>query len=284
MSDARLVLVFDDGYAADYERIRPVLSDAGVPACFAVVPAWLDTEGHLTAEQTAALADRGHEIAAHGRRHRYLQAHGLAADADAGSGRVRVAGSVRPAGVGVRAGDRHEVTDGDRTEVRTVASTSETADGPDCVEFEAPLERPFEAGEAVLRPTEAVLRDEIRGVREDFDAFGVDPKTFVFPYDAADPRAWQLARGGYRTVANAAVRSLPNPPGTSPTEYRRYYLETDSLADVEIRTYLDALAEIGGVGVLAGHSAWETMPAERVARVIDAARERGVDVTTFEGG
>jgi len=280
MPESRLVLVFDDGAAADYEQIRPVLAEAGVPACFAVVPAWVGTDGHLTAEQVTELAERGHEIAAHGRCHRYLQAQGLAADADAGDRRVRVSGPVRAGDVGVRSGDRYEITDGERTAVRELADTGETEDSGH-VEFETPLERAFDAGKAVFRPTEAVLRDEILGAREDFRDLGERPDTFVFPYDAADPRAWLAARERYDAVANAAVRSLPNPPGTPPTEYRRYYLETDHLAAAEIETYLDALAEAGGVGVLAGHSAWESVPPERVARVIELARERGIDVTTF---
>ncbi|WP_206424993.1 hypothetical protein [Halosimplex salinum] len=49
---------------------------------------------------------------------------------------------------------------------------------------------------------------------------------------------------------------------------------------VEIETYLDSVAECGGLGILAGHTDWETVPPERVGAVVDAARERGIEVTT----
>ncbi|MFC7196916.1 hypothetical protein ACFQL4_23440 [Halosimplex aquaticum] len=76
------------------------------------------------------------------------------------------------------------------------------------------------------------------------------------------------------------MRSLPNPPGASPLDLQRYYLETDAMRLAEIETYLDGVAERGGLGILAGHTAWDTVPPERVAAVVDAAHERGIEVTT----
>ena len=90
MSDGRLALVFDDGYIEDYEEIYPVLDERGVPACQAIVPGWLGDDGHLTAEQLGELADAGWEVVAHGRRHRYMGPHHLAADAAAGDRRLRL--------------------------------------------------------------------------------------------------------------------------------------------------------------------------------------------------
>lgn len=98
---------------------------------------------------------------------------------------------------------------------------------------------------------------------------------------AADARAWELAAEAYDAVANASVGSLPNLPGTEPTNDRRYYLERTHLRRPEIETHLDSVAERGGLGILAGHSAWESGTPEWVAFVVDAAREPGIDVTTF---
>ncbi|MFB6135582.1 MAG: polysaccharide deacetylase family protein, partial [Halobacteriaceae archaeon] len=281
MTDGRLVLVFDDGYAEDYERVAPVLREADAPACFAVVPGWLGDEGHLTESRLAELVDAGCEVAAHGVRHRRLQATHLAADAAAGDARAVVDGPVFPDDDhGVVVGDEYELTDGSRRERRELVDKGETDDAQ-YVAFDRPLESAFAAGEAVLRPSEATLRDEVVGAGEDLRALGFDPRTFVFPYDAADPRAWSLAAERYDAVANAAVRSLPNSPGTAPTDLRRYYLETTHLTEVEVAEYLDAVAARGGLGILAGHSAWDSVPPERVARVVELARERGVAVTTF---
>ncbi|MFC5970890.1 polysaccharide deacetylase family protein [Halomarina salina] len=279
-SGGRLVLTFDDGYAEDFDQIRPVLADRDVPAVFAIVPTWVGEPGHLDAERLDELADAGHELAAHGRRHRHLQAHHLRRDAASGDDRLHVSGEVHADGHGTLAGDRYEVTDGETSETVEVASVTATDEGG-TIAVETPLSRSFDAGEAVVRPEASVVDDEVRGAREGLADLGHDPTTLVLPYGAADVRAWRAVREAYDVLANAAVRSLPNPPGTDPTNLRRYYLETTHLTRVELGEYLDAVAETGGVGVLAGHSAWESVPPERVGWVVDAARDRGVEVTTF---
>lgn len=282
MTDGSLVLVFDDGYAEDYERVRPVLDDRGVPACLSIVPDWIGREGHLSADELSDLVGSGWEIAAHGRRHRYLQAHGLARDAGAGDARVFLdSDHVFPGeDHGIYPGDDFEITDGEAKEVRELAGKGK--EGDPYVDFARPLNDDYAADEAVLRPTPSLLDDEIVGVREAFRDLGHDPSTFVLPYDAGDARAWSLIEDHYEALADAAVRSLPNPPGTSLTNLRRYYLETDAMTMVDIETYLDRVAEQGGIGVLAGHAAWETVPPERVAAVVDAALDCGIEVTTFE--
>ncbi|WP_225332741.1 polysaccharide deacetylase family protein [Halomicrobium urmianum] len=303
MDGPALVLVFDDGFAADYEQIRPVLDEAGVPACLAIVPDWLGEEGHLDANRLAELADDGWEVAAHGRKHRFLQARRLRADVAPGETEIPVDDHVFPgeahavvAGdemelVGESEGDQRNASDrasgsdrgerhASREEVR-VADTVDDGSGDPVVVVEELIDGRYAADESVLRPAEALLRDEIVGVREEFRELGYDPTTFVFPYDAADPRAWEIAAEHYDALPNAGVRSLPNPPGTPGTNLRRYYLQTTHATMPEIETYLDAVAGLAGVGILAGHSAWDSVPPERVAAVVEEARERGISVTTF---
>ena len=279
MSDGRLALVFDDGYIEDYEDIYPVLDERGVPACQAIVPGWLGDDGHLTAEQLGELADAGWEVVAHGRRHRYMQAHGLAEDAAAGDRRLRLAGGHVFPGEdhGLYPGDAFEVTDGERTETRALAGKD---DDEPVVELDDPLSAEFAADETVVRPTAAQIRDEVVGVRGKFEGLGYEPTTFALPYDAGDARVWRAVADEYDALVDASVRSLPNPPGTPPLSLSRYYLETSHMRMVEIEAYLDEVAAGGGLGILAGHTAWETVPSERVATVVDAARGRDIEVTT----
>ncbi|WP_436925412.1 polysaccharide deacetylase family protein [Halosimplex amylolyticum] len=297
MSDGRLALTFDDGYATDYDEIYPVLDDRDAPASLAIVADWLGEEGHLSVDRLRELVDEGWEVVAHGRKHRYMQAHGLAADADAGDERLVLdSDHVFPdADHGLYPEDTFEVTDGDRTETVTLAEKGrvegDDAGGDDeegasvdpgtpFVRFEAPLGSGFDAAEAVFRPSREQIRDEIEGSKRDLQELGFEPTTFALPYDAADARVWRVVTEHFGALADAAVRSLPNPPGQSPLDLQRYYLETDAMRMVEIETYLDSVAERGGLGILAGHTDWETVPPGRVAAVVDAARERGIEVTT----
>ena len=294
MHDGRLALTFDDGYATDYEAIYPVLDERDVPASLAIVPEWLGGDGSLTVEQLRELADEGWEVMAHGRRHRYLQAHALAADASAGDERLHLdSDHVFPdANHGLSPEDTFEVTDGERTETVTLAEKgtasvdSAGGDGDETtpyVEFEAPLGSAFDADEAVFRPSREQVRDEIEGSKRDLQELGFEPTTFTLPYDAGDERVWRVVATHFDALANAAVRSLPNPPGAPALGLQRYYLETDAMRMVEVETYLDGVAERGGLGILAGHSEWETVPPERVGAVVDAAHERGIEVTTVRG-
>jgi peptidoglycan/xylan/chitin deacetylase (PgdA/CDA1 family) len=283
MTDGRLVLVFDDGYAEDHEVVRPVLQRLDVPAVVATVPTWLGQDGHLTPAQLRELTGAGWEVAAHGRRHRFCQAHPLRAAATAGDERLRLGGGhVFPdSDGGVEPGDRLTVTDGNAAETVEVAGTAAGSDAA-VVDLASPLGSSFAAEETVARLGDDLLREELVGAREALGEAGFDPTTWVFPYDAASVRAWRLAREEYDVIANAAVRSLPNPPGSAPTNLRRWYLETSHMRPPDMADYLDAVAEQGGVGVLAGHSAWDTVTAERIEAVVAGARERGIEVNTFE--
>jgi hypothetical protein len=279
MTAGRLALVFDDGYAEDYDDIYPVLRERDVPASLAIVPAWLGDEGHLTADHLEELVGAGWEVVAHGRRHRYMEPHHLAADAAAGDRRLSLdSGHVFPGGDhGVYPGDEFEVTDGDRTETHTLAGKD---DEDPVVTLDEPLSAAFATDEAVFRPTSEQIRDEVVGVRGEFEGLGYDPTTFALPYDAGDSRVWRAVADEYDALVDATVRSLPNPPGTPSLSLSRYYLETSHLRMVEIEAYLDEVAAGGGLGILAGHTAWETVPPERVAAVVDAAHERDIEVTT----
>jgi len=277
----RLALVFDDGYAADYEQIRPILVDVDATASFAIVSGWLGSDGHLTWEQVRSLVDEGCEVLAHGCAHRYVAPHRLVDGVDAGDRRVPLAGHVFPDDhAGVVPGDAYELTNGARRVTVEVADKGREA-GVSFVELAEPLDASWSRDETVFRLPHEGLEAEIAGAAEALAAEGFDTRSFVFPYDAADVRALRIARREYDVVPNAAVRSLPNPPGTPGWNLRRYYLETDTLTRVEIEDYLDAVAEDGGLGILAGHSGWETVPVERVRFAIDAARARGIEVTTL---
>ena len=281
MSEPRLGLVFDDGFASDIEQLGPVLQSVDAPASFAVVPEWVGRDNHLTTDQLRTLTDAGHEIVSHGRRHRYLGVHRLTADADAGDRWLALDEHIFPDSVHeIRAGDTYEVTDGERTERVTIAG-SDGVTGDPAVKLETELDGGYAAGEAVCRPTTATIEDEVCGVRADFEALGFDPVSFVFPYDGADPRAWRVASDTYDVLANVAIRSLPNPPTREPTDWRRSYLEVDHQTRPELAAYLDRVVELGGVGLLAGHSDWATVTPARVEWTVRAARERGIEVTTL---
>ncbi len=275
----QLALVFDDGYAADADLVKPILERYGAPATLAIVPDWLGGEGNLSNAELDDLADAGWEVAAHGVGHRYLGARRLTVDAAVGDTAVTVSGHVSPGeGHAVLDGDGFELTDGDRVEEHVVAETVEGEAGPQLV-FEDEIRGDFAADEAVVHPDEPTLGEEVVDSKDALEEMGYAVSSFVFPYDAASPRAWELASDTYDAIPNAGVRSLPNPEGTEKTNLRRYYLQTSHLTDPEIDDYLDSVAD-GRTGILAGHSSWDSVTEARLAYVLDGAEERDIEVTT----
>jgi len=275
----QLSLVFDDGYAADYDLVKPVLDRYDAPATLAIVPDWLGGDGNLSADQLDELVGAGWEVAAHGVGHRYLQARRLTVDAAVGDTAVTVSGHVSPGeGHAVLDGDGFVLTDGNRAEEHVVAETVEGEEGPQLV-FEDEIRGEFVADEAIVRPDELTLGEEIIDSKDELEGMGYAVESFVFPYDAASPRAWELASETYDAIPNAGVRSLPSPKGTEKTNLRRYYLQTSHLTDPEIDDYLDSVAD-GRTGILAGHSSWDSVTEERLEYVLEGAEERDIDVRT----
>ncbi len=77
-----VTFVADDGYRQDWEVLRPIFKEAGVPFVSAVITGLIGTPSHTTLEQIKQLAAGGNEIVSHTVTHRVLSSLD-AADLDA---------------------------------------------------------------------------------------------------------------------------------------------------------------------------------------------------------
>ena len=57
--------MFDDGNDTDYLVARAIFAEQGAVACSAITTDWINSPGHLTAEQIIGLRDAGWEIMSH---------------------------------------------------------------------------------------------------------------------------------------------------------------------------------------------------------------------------
>ncbi len=64
-SNPLITFVFDDGNDTDYLVGRDVFLEQGAVACSAITTDWINTPGHLTADQIRGLRDAGWEIMSH---------------------------------------------------------------------------------------------------------------------------------------------------------------------------------------------------------------------------
>jgi peptidoglycan/xylan/chitin deacetylase (PgdA/CDA1 family) len=67
-----ITFVFDDGNDTDYLVARGIFAEQGVVACSAITTDFINTKGHMTADQIIALRDAGWEIMSHTVSHPHL--------------------------------------------------------------------------------------------------------------------------------------------------------------------------------------------------------------------
>ncbi len=65
LPDKPIVITFDDGWVSNYEVAAPILDGYGFKATFFPMTQSIGTKNHMTYEQLAELAERGHEIGSH---------------------------------------------------------------------------------------------------------------------------------------------------------------------------------------------------------------------------
>ena len=63
----------------------------------------------------------------------------------------------------------------------------------------------------------------------------------------------------------------------------RMYFRTSYRTLEEVGEWIDQVAEGGQLGLLGGHSYYDTLPAERVRDTLRMTRERGIEIKTLRG-
>lgn len=276
-TSGRVVFIYDDGPATDYDVFQ-IHRDAGVPGCSAVISEKLGEDGWLTPSEIREMESAGWEIMSHTERHRALSEIPLTADVSAGDDRLPVDVPRH----GAIPGDRLVVSDDHGEETVTVTGREEV-DGRSYLRLEAPLEDGYrvDAG-ATERYTDEIIEAALRESKQTIEATGVTVSNLVMPYGRYGEHAQEVAPETYDAVANASwddgLNSLAKP---RPYQLNRRYFKPNEMSESELATYLDSVHEQNALGILAGHTAYETFSKERVRTAIRMVEERNLEVVTL---
>lgn len=274
----KLVFSYDDSPDEDYTKTFPVHREEGVPACVAAVSSALGTEGNLSVSNLHEMVDAGWEVVSHTVRHRAVGTLPVTADVKAGDERVYEVSNRH----GAYSGDRVRIFDGDRHELATVAGQGVDETG-EYVRLQEPVETAFDADDTAIRYTDERIRNSLRESKRQLEAYGFDVSNLVLPYGINGRRARELVPQYYGAVANSKWdgNGLNPIEGLDPHRLHRVYFRRGQMTIPELERYLDAVAERDVLGLLGGHSAYESFTAERTRKAIRLAKERNIEILTL---
>lgn len=276
-SSGKVVFVYDDGPATDYDVFQ-LHREAGVPGCSAVISERLGEDGWLSPSQLREMESGGWEIMSHTKNHRALNEIPLTADVQAGDDRLPVR-ATRHATI---PGDELVVSDDHGEETVTVTG-SEQADDESYLTLEEPVENEYRVdADAGERYTDEIVETALEASKQTIEATGVTVSNLVVPYGRYGEHAQEVAPQLYDAVANSSHRDTVNSlAAPAPYRLKRRYFKPDEMTESELATYLDSVTEQNALGILAGHTQYESFSKDRLRTAIQMVEDRGIEVVTL---
>ena len=275
-SNGTVVFIYDDGPIEDYTKTYQVHQEFDAPACTAAISGAVGASGRLSAAQLHELEDAGWEIMSHTVNHRALDEVTVTRDVAPGDERIYVRSAIHG-----RAPGPILVSDGESSATVRVTGNGKDARGQ-YLELDGAVGRRFTAADGVTeRYTDEVIRHELGGSKRALTDLGLSVSNFVVPYYRYGRRTRELAPQYYTAVANGYYGGINpvdriNLAGMNRTYFRTSYRTLD-----EVGEWLDQVAEGGHLGLLGGHSNYDTLPAQRIRDTLRMARERNLQIKTL---
>lgn len=275
-----LSIIYDDGPAEDYEMYR-IHQEYDAPGCTAACPGLMDSnESWLTTDQLQEMHEFGWEVMSHTIDHRALGEVPVEVAIDEGDDRIYAQTNNQ----GRFEGDPIVVLGEGGEAEGTVAGNGEDDTGQ-YIELEEPIGESFAADGTVVRYTdeftEQILADSQTQLEEMVGEGQVT--NFIYPYERNEGFAGEVVPEYYDAAPRRDGAGGLNPEhDPDPHGLSREYMETDRMDEAEIEQFLDNVANEPDYGILAGHSQYETMPAERLEFVLEQAQQRDIEVVTVQ--
>ncbi|ELZ18753.1 polysaccharide deacetylase [Haloterrigena salina JCM 13891] len=276
-----VVFTYDDGAIEDYTMTYPVHERYDVPACIGVCPDLVQlSDDFLDPNHVGELHDAGWEVMSHTNRHRSVGRILLESDAEVGHDRIYVQANRH----GDHVGDPLVLFDGERTVEATVAGKGSDDKGQ-YIRLEEPIDQPLDAtNPAYVRYTESFLRTILSDSKRRIEDWGIDVTGFVYPYGRTDGLAESLVPEYYDAVPNyrTGVGGINPIDDLEPTQLHRRYIETDRSTPDEIEKFMATVASEDVLGMVGGHSEYDTLPAERIEFTIETALDHDLRIVTLQ--
>ena len=273
-----VVFIYDDGPVEDYTKTFPVHREFDAPACTAAITGKVGTEGFLSPAQLRELEAAGWEIMSHTVNHCALDEVKVTRDVAATDGRIYVESNLHG-----ELPNPVRVSDGESSATVRVTGKGEDAEG-EYLELDAAVGTDFDADDGVTeRYTDEVMRYELRASKEALTDLGLSVSNFVAPYYRYGDRARELTPDYYTATANGYYGGINEVGDIALDAMNRTYFRTSYRTLEEVGEWLDTVAEGDHLGLLGGHSYYDTLPEERIRETLRMTRERGIQIKTLRG-
>ena len=277
-----LSIIYDDSPIEDFEMFQ-IHEEYDVPGCVAASSDRLRHYGgnFLSGGHVREMYDAGWEVMSHTTNHYMLAEIPIAEDIGADDTQIYPESNQH----GQYEGEPLVVFDRDGNEAEAIAVDAGEDDTGQYIELEAPIGESFTAGSTTRvrytdERTEEIVADSKAQLEE---IVGEGEVTgFVYTYDRADGLVSELVPEYYDVTPRTNNVGLNPEYEPDPYALTRRYMQTDSMDESDIETYLDSVANEPVYGILAGHSHFDTMTTERVNFVLEQAQERDIEVVTVQ--
>ena len=275
-SNGTVVFIYDDSPIQDYTKTFPVHEEFDAPACVAAISSAIGTSGNLSAAQLRELEDAGWEIMSHTVNHRALDEVIVTRDIAPTDERIYVKSAIH-----AREPGPIRISDGESSATVRVVGGGKDTYGV-YLKLDGAVGKGFNAADGVTeRYTDEVMRYELGASKRALTDLGVSVSNFVAPYYRYGRRARELAPEYYTAVANGYYGGINRVDRINLSAMNRTYFRTSYRTVEEVGEWLDEVAEGGHLGLLGGHSHYDTLPAERIRATIRMARERDLQIKTL---
>lgn len=277
--------MYDDSPIEDYTKAFPVHQAENAPACVAAVNRIVSSETGVNPDQLHEMQNAGWEIIAHTVTHRAMGETPFLEPPQPGDTKLRVPYTAHAASTGdplcisTYTGD----TTSTSLEVVTIADAG-TDDASLFITIQDPVQTSFPDDITLhVRFPERILRWELEASRADLKRHGLEIDNFVYPFGSHGPFIDTLVREYYDAVGNWNRDGLNpgDPELLNPYRIGRSYMRTDMHSLDEIAAFLDEVRDGNLLGMIAGHTYFPTIPAERIRSTIRLARERDIEIVTL---
>lgn len=270
------MFIYDDGPIEDYTKTFPIHREFDAPACVAAIANAVGTDGYLSADQLRDLEGAGWEILSHTVNHCALDEVTVTRDVAPRDERVYVENAVHG-----RLPNPILISDGESSITASVDGKGEDDRG-EYLELDGAVGAAFDADDGVTeRYTDEVLRYELGASKELLTDLGLSVSNFVCPYYRYGDRAEELASDYYVSTANGHYGGINEIGDITLDELNRTYFRTSRRSLDGVGKWLDKVAEGDHLGLLGGHSYYDTLPAERIRETLRMTRERNIEIKTL---
>ena len=281
--NGQVVFIYDDSAKTDYSVAFPVHQDEGVPACSAAIAASVIPDRpdsmFIGPSKLNEMDDAGWEIMSHSLFHRYLGEQQITHDIAPDDTRIYLPSKI----FGNLKNFKIRISDGANKTIAVTVGAGADENGTYVKLKDAIGEAYSVADGTTVRYPDNQIKDTLSRSKTMLKKKGIsNVSNFVYPYGAHESYIVSILPDYFDGVGNFYDGSGLNPRnGFDPYRTNRREFSRNSMSNSDLKTYFDKVANSNKLGVLGGHTYYDSFDADRIRTAIQMAKDRNIEIVTL---